>query len=133
MNELYLIDTQVLIFLGCGYTDRIGNQALSIFKNSESKLAVSRISFWEIAIKVNIGKLHIPIGLEGVIYSTRQASIEIVPVRDSHILFFQSLKVQESHKDPFDRYIISTAICEEMNVISNDVKFDLYPDIHRIW
>ena len=85
------------------------------------------------AIKINIGKLIIPIGLKNVIALTRQAGIDAIPVRNSHILCYQSPEVHEKHKDPFDRYIISAALCEEMKIISGDSQFDLYPNVIRIW
>jgi PIN domain nuclease of toxin-antitoxin system len=129
----YILDTNVLIFLGCGYENRISKKALEIYKNPESKLFISQISFWEMAIKINIGKLIIPIGLKNVIALTRQTGIDTIPVRNSHILYYQSLEVHEKHKDPFDRYIVSAALCEDMKIISSDSKFDLYSNAIRIW
>ncbi len=129
----YLIDTQVLIYLGCGNDEQIGGKALKIYKASKSKLYVSQISFWEMAIKINIGKLNIPIGLKNVMALTRQAGIEMIPINNSHILYYQSLEIQENHKDPFDRYIISVALSDKMKAISNDSKFDLYKNLTRIW
>ncbi len=115
----YLLDTHVLIFFGCGYENRIGDEALNILESTESKLAVSQISFLEMAIKINIGKLEIPIGLNNVIIHTRRAGIATIPIRNSHILYYQGLETHEDHKDPFDRYIISTALCENMRIISS--------------
>ncbi|SPD72578.1 conserved hypothetical protein [uncultured Desulfobacterium sp.] len=129
----YILDTNVLIFLGCGYEDRIGEKALEIYRDTKSDLFVSQISFWEMAIKINIGKLYVPIGLKRLMNDTRQAGIDMVPVKNSHILFYQSLEVHEKHKDPFDRFIISTALCEEMKIISGDSRFDLYTNATRVW
>ena len=129
----YILDTNVLIFLGCGYEDRIGKKALEIYRDTKSDLFVSQISFWEMAIKINIGKLYVPIGLKKLMNDTRQAGIDMVPVKNSHILFYQSLEIHEKHKDPFDRFIISTAMCEDMKIISGDSRFDLYTNANRIW
>jgi PIN domain nuclease of toxin-antitoxin system len=129
----YILDTNVLIFLGCGYEDRIGKKALEIYRDTKSDLFISQISFWEMAIKINIGKLYVPIGLKKLINDTRQAGIDMVPVKNSHILFYQSLEIHEKHKDPFDRFIISTALCEDMKIISGDSRFDLYTNANRIW
>ncbi len=41
----FLLDTHVLIFLGCGETDRIGKRALGIYQNPDSRILVSQISF----------------------------------------------------------------------------------------
>ena len=129
----YLLDTHVLIYLGCGDDDQIGKKALEIYKDPDAQIFVSQISFWEMAIKINIGKLHIPIGLPNVINQTQQAGIETVSVQNSHILYYQSLDVVENHKDPFDRYIIATAISEDLKILSSNKKFDLYQAIVRVW
>ena len=129
----YILDTNILIFLGCGHASRISQKALKVYQNPESKLFVCQISFWEMAIKINIGKLVVPIGLKNVITLTRQAGIDTLPMRNSHILFYQSLEVHEKHKDPFDRYIVSAALCENMQIVSSDPKFDLYSDTIRVW
>lgn len=128
-----LLDTHVLIFLGTGDVDRIGEEALGRYQDPETRVYVSQISFWEMAIKINIGKLHIPIGLKNVIESAQQAGIETIPVKNSHILSYQSLEVHEDHKDPFDRYIIATALSEELEILSNDRKFDIYNAVVRVW
>ncbi|MBU2648091.1 type II toxin-antitoxin system VapC family toxin [bacterium] len=129
----YLLDTHVLIYLGCGYGDQIGKKALEIYKDPDTQIFVSQISFWEMAVKINIGKLHIPIGLQNVIIQSQQAGIETISVQNSHILFYQSLDVKENHKDPFDRYIIATAISEDLQILSSDKKFDLYQAVVRVW
>lgn len=129
----YLLDTNVLIFLGCGYEEKISKKALEIYSSPESNIFISQISFWEMAIKINIGKLTIPIGLKNVINNTRQAGIDTIPVKNSHILYYQTLEIHEKHKDPFDRFIIATALCENMKIISSDAKFDYYIKVDRIW
>lgn len=129
----YLFDTHVLIYIGCGSTDQIGNRALEAYANPDSLIYVSQISFWEMAIKINIGKLLIPIGLKNVMVLSQQAGIQTIPVKNDHILNYQSLKVQETHKDPFDRYLVATALFEKLPIVSSDPKFDLYDGITRIW
>lgn len=129
----YLLDTHVLIFLGSGDIDRIGEEALKVYQDPETRVYVSQISFWEMAIKINIGKLHIPIGLKNVMESSQQAGIETISVQNSHILNYQSLEVQEDHRDLFDRYIIATALSEKLKILSNDSKFDIYNDVVRVW
>jgi PIN domain nuclease of toxin-antitoxin system len=129
----YLLDTHVLIFLGSGDIDRIGEEALKVYQDPETRVYVSQISFWEMAIKINIGKLHIPIGLKNVMESSQQAGIETISVQNSHILNYQSLEAQEDHRDPFDRYIIATALSEKLKILSNDSKFDIYNDVVRVW
>jgi len=128
-----LLDTHVLIYLGCGKTDRVGRRALEAYADPGSQIYVSQISFWEMAIKINIGKLHIPIGLKNVLVLSQQAGIQTIPVNNNHILNYQSLQVLDTHKDPFDRYLVATALSEKFHIVSSEQKFDLYDGITRIW
>lgn len=128
-----LLDTQVLILIGSGAVKKIGKKALEIYLDPKTTAYISQISYWEMAIKINIGKLHIPIGLQNIMMLTQQAGIAMIPVQNSHIFQYQSLEVQDNHKDPFDRYIIATAMVEGMTILSSDSKFDLYQDVVRVW
>ncbi len=129
----YLIDTHVLIHLGTGEAKRLSDRVIEIYSNTANNLYISQISYWEMAIKINIGKLFIPIGLRNIILQTRLIGIEMIPIKNSHILFYENLQIMDNHKDPFDRLIVSAAIAEDLSIISSDTKFDLYETINRIW
>jgi len=129
----YLIDTHVLIYIGTGEIDQIGEKAFDTYQHPANKISISQISFLEIAIKINIGKLVIPIGLSNMIIKTREVGIEIIPIKNSHLVGYVSLPVMTYHKDPFDRLIVSTAIDENLSILSSDRNFDLYEGINRIW
>ena len=129
----YLIDTHVLIYLGTGRTDSISKTALDVYKNPDTEIYVSQVSFWEIAIKINIGKLYIPVGLQNVIILTRQVGIRTISIQNSHILNYTKLPILADHKDPFDRLIVSIAQLEKIPIITSDRNFDLYNNIQRLW
>lgn len=122
----YLLDTQILLWI-FGESDKIPANATQIVKDKKNSLYVSKASFWEIAVKVNIGKLTLPFELDILIQETLSNDIEILEM--SHILNIVSLPLH--HRDPFDRLIISQAIVEDILVISSDDKFLLY-DIKMI-
>jgi PIN domain nuclease of toxin-antitoxin system len=128
-----LLDTCVLIYLGCDSLDKIGAEALKQYREIQNEIYVSQISFWEISIKINIGKLVIPIGLKNLIQLSDQAGIEMIPIRNRHILYYQNLDRKEEHKDPFDRFLISVSAVENLSMATNDSKFDLYPEVKRVW
>ena len=52
----YLLDTQILLWI-FGESDKLTTTATQIVKDQKNSLYVSKVSFWEAAIKVNIGKL----------------------------------------------------------------------------
>jgi len=125
----YLIDTQILLWI-FGKSDQLTARATQIIKDQKNSLCVSKVSFWEAAIKVNIGKLTLPFELETLVQETLSNNIEILEIEMRHILEHVNLPIH--HRDPFDRLIISQAIAEELPVISSDEKFSLY-DVKRIW
>ncbi len=125
----YLIDTQILLWI-FGESDNLTTAATQIVKDQKNSLCVSKVSFWEAAIKVNIGKLTLPFELEVLVRETLSNNIEIMEIEMSHIL--EHVKLPVHHRDPFDRLIISQAMVEKLPLISSDDKFSLY-DIKRIW
>ncbi len=93
-------------------------------------IRTSIVSFWEIGIKVGIGKLplqHDLLGLEAIAASQ---SIEIVPITVPAI--YQAQNFPFHHKDPFDRLIAATAITNGDMLLSMDTIFDAY-GVARFW
>ncbi len=125
----YLLDTQILLWI-FGESDKLTTTATQIVKDQKNSLYVSKVSFWEAAIKVNIGKLTLPFELEVLVQETISNDIEILEIEMSHILEVVNLPLH--HRDPFDRLIITQAMVDDIPVISSDDKFSLY-DIKRIW
>lgn len=92
---------------------------------------VSAASFWEIAIKVRVGKLSLPLefvrDLEGLVVG---AGLQPLPVAPAHALGERLLR--SMHNDPFDRLLMSQALAEELVVISRDPQID-EDGVTRIW
>jgi len=92
---------------------------------------VSMASFWEIAIKLNLGKLHLPATIEK--YLPDQMSLngfEQLEISFRQIVRCSSL--ERHHGDPFDRLLVAQAQEESLPIVSRDPAFDLY-GIKRIW
>ncbi len=125
----YLLDTQILIWI-FGEKDRLTMTTSQIIKDKKNKLCVSKVSFWEAAIKTNIGKLTLPFKLDVLANEVLSADIEISEIEIKHMSYLINLPLH--HRDPFDRLIISKAMVDEIPIITSDEKFSLY-DIERIW
>ncbi|RDB05008.1 type II toxin-antitoxin system VapC family toxin [Runella aurantiaca] len=90
---------------------------------------VSQISLFEIAIKQRIGKLpELETPIEDLIEIIQNDGFEILSLKNRHINLYHSVPLLETHKDPFDRLIIATAMAESLPVISADEKFKLYKE-----
>lgn len=92
---------------------------------------LSIASLWEMAIKVNAGKLALGMSFPTLIqHHVLGNGIKILEIKADHLERFAQLPIH--HRDPFDRMIIAQAIAENIPVISRDSAFDQY-DVARRW
>ena len=125
----YLIDTQAFIWYATG-DNQLSQRAKNIIESSDVRF-VSIASVWEMAIKVNIGKLNFKVLFKDFISEQMTLSkYELLSVNMTHI--YQLTNLPHHHKDPFDRILIAQAISENIPIVSIDAAFDNY-GIQRIW
>lgn len=127
-----LLDTHILIWV------LENNKALSphhksILADTQNEKIVSQISFMEMAIKINIGKLSdFKITLDNFILQVQKDGFKILPLNNHHFAAYTSLPFVSEHKDPFDRFLIVTAIEENMSIITVDEKFKAYQHLVKL-
>ena len=126
-----LLDTHALIW-ALENPKLLSSNASNQILDLTNEIFISQVSFFEIAIKQTLGKITLELGLDGLIEETRKQSIEVLPLTDAHLLAYTQLPLFAEHRDPFDRVIIATAFCEQLEVITVDEKFKLYPDWTKI-
>lgn len=125
-----LIDTQAIIWFAEN-NSQLSAKARSAMEDEDNDCFVSMASFWEISIKMNLGKLNINnLMLSEFMDEVAENGFPTLDIRRDHVL--ENEKLPLLHRDPFDRLIIAQAISESMVVISSDPAFDLYP-VQRIW
>ena len=100
-------------------------------ENTES-VFVSLASIWEIAIKVNIGKLTLKTPLETIQENLITLNIQQLAITFEDAITYASLPLSSTHRDPFDRILVAQAINRSLHLVSADKKLDAYP-IDRIW
>ena len=127
MNRL-LLDTHALIWF-------VSNDAnlpvLTRHKiESAEDVFLSIASLWEMAIKLNIGKLPLEGASEEIEPQLIAAGIKILPVTFTDTVQFRYLPLH--HRDPFDRILVAQAMNHSLVLISRDRAFDAY-SIQRIW
>lgn len=94
-------------------------------RNPENELFLSVASAWEMAIKVNLGRLHLPDRPDRFIPNQlAKNAIESLPILMSHALYVSHLP--SIHRDPFDRIIISQSILEKIAVVTRDADIAKY-------
>lgn len=125
----YLLDTHAFIWQATG-SSQLSKKALSVIQ-SDHEILLSIASIWEMAIKVNIGKLSFSANFPEIIKEEIEAnSYQISQIQPEHL--FALSRLPHHHKDPFDRILIAQAITERIPIVSIDSKFDLY-SVQRIW
>lgn len=120
-----LLDTHIFLWFLAG-DERLRESARTLLVEPENEVLLSVASLWEIAIKVNLGKLTLDRPFEELI-PEQLALLEIdrLPIRMEHLTAL--LKLPLHHRDPFDRLIISQALAEGLPVLSSDPEFHKYP------
>ena len=83
------------------------------------------------AIKMKIGKLDLSFDLKELVSNLSKNNIEILPIAFEHIL--ETMDLEDHHRDPFDRIIITQAKFERMTIISKDENFPRYAQIKLMW
>jgi len=125
----YLLDTHAIIWL-VKDSDKMPQKLKEIVKDPRNNIAICTISFWEIAIKISIGKMEKNIDLNNVISELRKNGFDFFQIEYEYLKGLSKLPF--IHKDPFDRLIIATAIAENMTIISVDENIQKY-DVSWIW
>ena len=119
----YLLDTHVLLWFLAG-SPQLPDTLRTLLQDPDQQLYASLISFWEMALKLQIGKLTLPESLADIFAKTQQVQIEILPLKSQHILALQQLPLH--HRDPFDRILLAQCQSESLTLMSRDEKLAAY-------
>ena len=124
-----LIDSHTLLWW-LGATDKLSSEAFGALKRVENRVYVSAAVAWELAIKVNLGKLdarELIFDLPRVLFERgfRRLAISV-----DHAL--RAAALPRHHRDPFDRMLIAQSQALGFPIVSADVTFDRY-GVERIW
>ncbi len=125
----YLFDTHVFIWYAVG-DNRLSPAARDLVESFHIRY-ISIASIWEMAIKINIGRLKFDYPFEETINEQFGANeYQLLNLDVQHLFKLSTLELH--HRDPFDRVILSQAMVERIPIVSADAKFDEY-DVERIW
>ncbi len=128
-----MLDTHTLIWFMEGNLS-LPPKVRELIMGTGNKSFVGIVSFYELTIKINIGKLKLKKPIGDFLTDTIANHIEILPISQIHLTKYIELPVFDTHKDPFDRLIIATAISENATLLSSDGNFNLYKDeVKVVW
>ena len=120
----YLLDTPALLWL---FSDHplLSQRVRAMFLEPQTKLHVSSVSFWEIALKWSLGKIELQGSwLQGLEKERKANDIDWLEVKQAHL--FSLLQLPFIHRDPFDRLLIAQAQAEGMVLVTEDHNIHIY-------
>jgi PIN domain nuclease of toxin-antitoxin system len=130
----YLLDTHALIWLYFE-EERIPQRLLEEFAKPSTKVFVSAISFWEISIKFQSGRLNLGNqSPQDLLNACKKNNIIIEDISTELTSTFYNLTATY-HKDPFDRMLIWQAIQNNFTLVTIDKNIQLYKSegLKTIW
>jgi len=130
----YVLDTHVLIW-ALFDSKKLSKKVKNIILNPDNNIYVSIISFWEISLKVNLGKISFKdVSPEELPEYAEKSGFEILALRPDVVASFHQLPSAD-HKDPFDRLIIWQCIQQKITLLSKDEQFSQYSKhaLNAIW
>ena len=124
-----LLDTHTALWF---FNDdvKLSKTAIRTILEPANKKFISIVSAWELAIKINLGKLNFEGGVENFFAITEENGFELLPVKEEYVKQVEILPL--IHRDPFDRILIASAISENMILVTADTNIHLY-DISCVW
>lgn len=125
-----LLDTHTYLWWLQG-SPQLSPDAEKSLSEPENTALVSVVTFWELAIKISVGKLTLSQPLAKLAADlTPIDGFELLNIEIAHCLAVESLPFH--HRDPFDRLLVCQALEKDLTVISKDVQLDKY-GVSRVW
>ena len=124
-----LLDTHVFLF-AINEPERLSRKVRSLLLDPKVPRWFSAISLWEIAVKIQIGKLDLPQESEFYLRHMLTLKAQVLDVGLRHSLGVLGLPLH--HKDPFDRLLVAQARQEGMVLVTMDPLIQQY-DVQTRW
>jgi len=118
-----LLDTHVFLWL-LAEPERLGSH-IHTLEDPGNQLLLSAASSWEIAIKVQLGRLQLPDEPRRYVPDRMRAiGVEPLAVQHGHALAVAALP--PLHRDPFDRLLVAQARDLGLRIVTADAQIALY-------
>ena len=125
----FLIDTHLALWWQ-GMREKVPRVARDLIEVPENDVFVSRVSLWEMAIKVNQGNLKLDLAR----FCARmiEDGFAWLPIENEHILQLAELPTFADHKDPFDRLLVAQSRSEPLILLTRDARLTRYGTTIRV-
>jgi PIN domain nuclease of toxin-antitoxin system len=124
-----LFDTHAFLW-AIGQPEKLSSVARLALENPENQRVVSVTSLWEIALKVQIGKLDLPVSPSFYRQHLQRLHASLLPVEARHT--FELMRLPLLHRDPFDRLLVAQARTDQLTLLTCDTLIARYP-VATLW
>jgi PIN domain nuclease of toxin-antitoxin system len=125
-----LLDTHAFLWFVLNDA-QLSASARTLIEDPTTDVLVSPASYWEIAIKVRLGKLDLRSSYDDFVQRGILGNdFAVLAIEPKHTSVLTTLPMH--HKDPFDRLLIAQAQVEKLALISADSAMDAY-GVQRLW
>jgi PIN domain nuclease of toxin-antitoxin system len=112
---------------------QLSGRARTLIQDASNEILVSPASYWEIAIKISIGKWRLNRPYEEFIdIGLNQYGFQVLPILPTHTARLIGLPFPQGHRDPFDRLLVAQVLVEQIPIVSADSPLDAY-GVTRLW
>ncbi len=110
---------------------RLSDSAKTLIETPTNAIEISPASYWEIAIKIRLGKYTLPQPFQGFMETQiADNDFRVLAIEPRHVAPLTTMPLH--HRDPFDRLIVAQALVEDVPIVSIDSQLDAY-GIKRLW
>jgi PIN domain nuclease of toxin-antitoxin system len=124
-----LLDTHAFLF-AIAEPELLTAKTRRLLTNPSVERWVSAVSLCEIAVKVHIGKLAMPLDRAFYTQHLQALKANTLAVSLQHSLALLELPLH--HRDPFDRLLIAQAREEGLTLVTRDIVFGAYK-VAKVW
>ena len=124
-----LLDTQLLLWW-LKDDSRLPTSLVRELQTDQHSVLISQASLWEMAIKVNLGRLRVD--LTELEQQIPAEGFQWLPISNEHLLEVVRLETIEGHCDPFDRLLVAQSRVEPLLLFTCDRGMQAYGPCVRL-
>ncbi|MSQ50426.1 MAG: type II toxin-antitoxin system VapC family toxin [Betaproteobacteria bacterium] len=124
-----LLDTHILLWM-LDDSPRLGRGARELMGAPGAECFVSAISFWEIAIKMDLRRKDFRVDVDSLVDACVAAGLRPLPFMAAHAV--RVARLPRHHADPFDRALVAQALTEPLTLLTRDAKLARYGSVVRV-
>lgn len=130
----HLLDTHAFLWF-INDDKSLSQAAKAVIEDPANTIYLSVASVWEMAIKVRLGKLDMPLPFLDFMTDQmrRNRRLRLLGINIEHAAIVANLPLHHlHHRDPFDRMIVAQSVLAKFSIVTRDRAFEDY-EVESYW